>query len=254
MRFRVWLQWLYLLLTSIALSGAATADDIEVYTEEYPPYNYQDENDQVVGLATEKVRQVLDAAGFNYTIKVVPWRRAMHYATSKDNALIYTITRTPKRERKFDWLVPLADSSFFLFVRTEETRAVTPEALKRGDFSAACVSGDLSCDLISWTGIPEENITRVTNNFTGDFRMVIAGRADIYISDLAVDHRLRAQEGFGGDLTRPVMRLGNKAGFYLAAGVQVSEDIRRRVRAAYEALLAKKAYSRIDAAKLKPDS
>ncbi|TNE62368.1 MAG: transporter substrate-binding domain-containing protein [Alphaproteobacteria bacterium] len=231
----------------VALAGVARAGatDFIVYTEEYPPYNFATEDGGVAGLSTDRVRQVLDAAGLSYSIQLVPWARAMRNIANDDNAFIFSITRTPGREAGFDWLVPLAPSNYYLFVRTDETRPVTEENLKAGMFLAACVSGDLACEMVRWTGVPEDRIVAIGNNITSDFRMVIAGRADVYISDLSANANLRRQEGYADNLTRPAMRLGGKAGFYLAAGLNVPADVRNRVRAAYEALLATGNYEMI---------
>ncbi|WP_420429951.1 substrate-binding periplasmic protein [Kordiimonas sp.] len=224
----------------------ASADDVVVYTENYPPYNYLGNDGVVEGLATEKVHQVLEAAGLSYTIKLVPWARAMFYATTKKNTLIYTITRTPDREEEFDWLVPLAPSSFYLFVRADDPRSVSPETLLSGQFQAACVTGDLTCDLLGWTGIPKENIVVVANSRTEDFRMVVANRADIYVSDLAVNARLRRKEGFDPAITRPAMRIEGKAGFYLASGLGTDVTLRDKVRNTFLALEKTGRYQLVD--------
>ncbi|MFC3052618.1 substrate-binding periplasmic protein [Kordiimonas pumila] len=225
---------------------SAHADTMMVYTENYPPYNYMNENGEVVGLATENIRKVLDAAGLEYQIRLVPWTRAMYNAQTQKNALIYTITRTPKREEMFDWLVPIAKSNFYLFVRADETRSVTPETLRSGMFTASCVTGDLACDLLNWTDIGSNNIIPISKEGTGDFRMVIAGRSDIYLSDLAVNAQLRKQEGYSLDLTKPVMRLNGKTGLFLAAGTQVPENIRQNIKAAYQGLIAEGNYALVD--------
>jgi|GEM_PF-562835 len=230
------------LLVAQASAGAtepsAGEQTLTVYTEDYPPFNYAEPDGSVGGLATERVRQVLDAAGLTYEIKVVPWARAMNYARTRPDALIYTITRTPRREYGFDWLVLLAESNFHIYARADETRAVTRENLEAGMFTATCVSGDLSCELLVWAGVPVGNIIPIAKMGTGDFRMVVAGRADLYISDFAANRRLRKAEGYATNLTKPVMRLDSRAGFYLASGLNVPANVRARIKASYEKLKA----------------
>lgn len=226
----------FLFLFWASTASVVQADPLVIYTETYPPFNFLDEDGVVAGLATEKVRQVMDATGLDYTIKLTTWARALHFATTQDNALIYTLTRTPGRDPEFDWLVPLAPSNFYLFVRADEQRPVTLETIRSGMFRATCVSNDLGCELIRWTGIPEKNIITVFDNDTADFMMVIAGRADIYISDIAVNGLLRKSQGFNPAMTKPVLRLQGKTGFYLAAGMQVPENIRGQIMRAHQTL------------------
>ncbi|NVJ98039.1 MAG: transporter substrate-binding domain-containing protein [Alphaproteobacteria bacterium] len=222
------------------------ATDLVVYTENYPPFNFTEPDGTVGGFSTEKVRQVLDAAGLSYEIRVVPWARAVNFVQTQHNALIYTLTRTPKREHVYDWLVPLSDTNYYLFVRREETREVTPEALAAGVFTASCVSGDLACELLTSAGIPVKNITPIMTAEDGDFRMVLAGRADIYISDLAANKRMRRRAGYDPRLTKPVMRLRGDGGFYLASGPQVPLEIRTRIKDAYKTLMESGQYEMVD--------
>lgn len=237
------------LLHGLSVVRASDDEPLIVYTEDYPPFNYAKPDGSVGGLATERVRQVLDATGLKYEIKIVPWARAMNYARSKSNALIYTITRTPRREYGFDWLVLLAESNFHIFARADETRPVTRENLEAGMFTASCVSSDLSCELLVWAGVPVGNIIPIPQLGTGDFRMVLAGRADLYISDLAVNRRRRKAEGYAPDLTKPVMRLDSRAGFYLAAGLNVPMEVRARIKASYEQLKASGDYQLVSTEK-----
>lgn len=235
------------LLAAWFLTAAPVCGDpLIIYTENYPPYSYLGESGVVEGLATVKVRQVMDASGIDYEIRLVPWTRAVQYATTQNNSLIFSITRTPGREAKYDWLVPLADSNFYMFVRADEMRPVTEAALKAGKFTGSCVSNDLGCELFSWTGMPPENVIPVSSTETADFRMVIAGRADIYISDLSVNNRLRISHGFDPNLTKPVMRLTGKTGFYLASGKYVPDAIRAKIKLTYDQLTADGLYRIVD--------
>lgn len=248
MRHRLFAGVLFSVLWWGTGASHALESGLVVYTENYPPFNFENEDGTVGGLATERVRQVLDAAGFDYEIRVVPWARAVNNTQSQDNALIYTLTRTPKREPSYHWLVPLSESNFYLFVRREETREITPEGLSAGLYTASCVSGDLTCELLTWAGIPEENIIPITESGTGDFRMVVAGRADIYITDLAVNDRLRRAEGFDPRLTKPAMKLQGKSGFYLASGPNLPKETSAKIKAAHQALVDQGAYHLVNAA------
>lgn len=234
-----------LLLSVVARAGAT---ELVIYTEDYPPFSYADDNGDVIGAGTEKVRQVLDAAGITYSFRLMPWARAVLFAEMQPNALIYSMTRTPSREARYDWLVPIANADFQLFKRSDDERQVTFEAVRAGAFTGACVSGDLTCELLRYIGMPEEKLMVVTNNPTGDFRLVAAGRADLYVSETSVSDLRRTRDGFAENPTEPALRLGGHYGLYLAAGWQVPKIIRGKVRAAYENLLSNGRYDLINLA------
>jgi len=239
------MSWLLaLLLLPFGLQAKAVhAADVVIYTENYPPYNFADKDGKVKGLNTVKVRQVMDRSGLSYDFVVLPWARALRQASTEKNALIFSIARIPEREEHFDWLVPLAPSNFYLFARSDDMRPVTAEALRKGLFTAACVSGDVTCDLIRSLGIPGDKLIILTDRGTNDFRLVIAGRADLYMSDRNANARLRRMAGFDTKLTKPVFGIGDRAGFYLAAGAHVPADVRAKVRSAYLALVKAGEYS-----------
>ncbi|WP_262693900.1 substrate-binding periplasmic protein [Kordiimonas aquimaris] len=241
------------MLLSVALMCGAFrgvfAQDVVVYTEHYPPFNYLNENGEVDGLATAKVKQILDAANITYDIHMVPWPRAMQLSKTQDNALIYTITRTPSREKDFHWLVPFAPTNFHVYMRAGDNREMTSEALRAGAYTGSCIVSDISCELLAWIGMPTEKIIPNLKQSTGDFRMVIARRADFYVSEFVVNDQLRKLEGYDVSLTKPVMKLDVETGFYLAGSRELSTDVRNKIRTAYGALLDSGAYSLLDLTK-----
>lgn len=106
------------ILTSIVLlvvSLATKAVELQVVTEDLAPFNYVS-NGKVVGSNTLLIKHLLKSLNIKYTIKAYPWARSYQIALTQPNVLIYTINKTPHRERKFQWLgrFPLTtDISFF---------------------------------------------------------------------------------------------------------------------------------------------
>jgi polar amino acid transport system substrate-binding protein len=94
--------------------GLAWAQRLEVVTEQYPPYNYE-EDGKVKGVGTEVVEEVLREAKIEYNIKVLPWARALRMAEEKENVLIYCISRTEKREELYTWAGVIAPINFYIF-------------------------------------------------------------------------------------------------------------------------------------------
>jgi len=96
------------------LGGFVWAQFLEVVTEQYPPYNYE-EDGKVKGVGTEVVEETLKEAGIDYDIKVLPWARALKKAETKKNILIYCISRTEKREKLYTWAGVIAPINFYIF-------------------------------------------------------------------------------------------------------------------------------------------
>jgi len=107
---------------------------VMVVTEEFPPFNYT-EDGKVIGASTEIVKEVLNRANINYTIrpspmekgkkpytiKSYPWEKAYKIALEQSNVLIYSIVRTPKRENLFKWVDEIAPYNVYLYKMKNRT-------------------------------------------------------------------------------------------------------------------------------------
>ncbi|MGE9745806.1 hypothetical protein [Bdellovibrio bacteriovorus] len=73
----------FLVLFSMTVAESAPAvSHYQISTEDYPPYNHYDKNKSIVGLATNKVRKIMETSGFQYEIRLYPWLRAYNRALS----------------------------------------------------------------------------------------------------------------------------------------------------------------------------
>ncbi|WP_372769206.1 substrate-binding periplasmic protein [Pseudoalteromonas sp.] len=101
---------------------ASSKTELSVVTEEWRPFNYTDENGEIVGSSTIKVKAILDSLGYQYQIHSYPWVRAMEMAKTNTNTLLYSIFRTPERESLYQWVCPLmASVKIYLFHLKDRT-------------------------------------------------------------------------------------------------------------------------------------
>ena len=114
-------------LTGIILAGlcllagtSAWSQSLQIVTEEFPPYNYTD-NGQNAGMSTEVVVAACKAANLPTEIKVYPWVRTYEIAQTEPNTLIYSIARSPGREKLFQWAGTVAPAQSCLFALKSRT-------------------------------------------------------------------------------------------------------------------------------------
>ena len=86
------------------VSFAQAGQKLEVLTEDWAPFNYQN-NGKITGFSSEVVKAVLNEAEIPYQIRMGVWKGVYSRALSEPNILIYTISRTAEREDKIslDW-------------------------------------------------------------------------------------------------------------------------------------------------------
>lgn len=208
---------------------------VTIYTESFPPYNMRAENGTITGEATQLVRQIMDKSGLKYDIKLGPWTRALRNATTTDNSLIYSIARVPARDQLFDWLVPLLQEQYYLIGRKNDRRILTPTTIANGQFTAICMTEDISCWLLRSAGFPEKSIIRFASagGVTSAAAMMFSGRADFYPDTLYRYKHVFEGSSFDTDMVHPKVFLG-QLDFYLAAGKHLNPIIREQVIEAYD--------------------
>lgn len=103
--------FLYLILLMFTLTGRAQTAPLKIVTEFSPPHQII-ENEQVSGLATQKVQAILQQANVKAPIDIYPWARAYRKASNEPNTLIYSMAKTEERAPLFYWLAPVAQYKF----------------------------------------------------------------------------------------------------------------------------------------------
>ena len=63
-------------------------------------------NGQLVGLVTDKVREMMARARIDYRIVMLPWLRAYSMAQTQPNHCVFNTAHTPDRDKLFKWVEP----------------------------------------------------------------------------------------------------------------------------------------------------
>ncbi len=227
----------FILIFFFSPVGAQCAD-VVIYTENYPPYNYPDANGAVTGEATQLVHNVMRASGLSYEIRLLPWTRAMRNTMSDNNALIFSIVRSPEREEEFKWLVPIARDHYYLFGRANDNRPITAEHIRSGRHQVVCVFEDISCQLLRDFGLPDEAILEGIDITRADaMKLVQTGRVDFYVAGRIEFQANALNLGFDADTFGPRLYLDASMTLYLAAGKKIKPELEAAIVMGYERLL-----------------
>jgi len=114
------------------LSAISQNKKIEVYTELLSPYQTQDESGKLSGLSIDVFNALLELTGDTASINVMPWARAYQSVISTKNSMIFTIARTPNREKKFQWIGSIVENQSYFWGNKEhfKQKKLTFEELK----------------------------------------------------------------------------------------------------------------------------
>lgn len=126
-----------------ALAGAQAAAPLRLYTEDYPPFNWQDRaSGKATGLSADIVLELIQRAGMTASASVfVPWARGMAQTAATPNTCLYSTTRTPERETLFSWVGPIGRNEWVMFARRDARLSLHGLADAR-KFQVGTVIGD----------------------------------------------------------------------------------------------------------------
>lgn len=96
-------------LTVLGLCASpAMASELAVYSGVIPPYSYLD-GDKPKGIAVELFQEMAKVVGHSGKIHFLPWKRAVKTVEDAltEPALVLPLNRSPEREKRFSWVVPL---------------------------------------------------------------------------------------------------------------------------------------------------
>jgi polar amino acid transport system substrate-binding protein len=229
----------FLLMLLPLLPLLAAAQPLRIVTEELPPYNMT-VNGQVTGLGTEVVQAVLKEAGLAGTpIQAMPWARAYDIALNQENVLIYSITRTPQREKLFKWVGVIAPTHTFLFALNGRVPALKSLDDARR-YQIATVNGDAGEQYLTARGFAIGRNLQSSTRYELNYEKLKGGRVDLWISnELHAAHVVRQA---GDDPAATVQRvlalsdLSSEGGVDMAFSLKTPDEVVERARKALETL------------------
>lgn len=155
------------------------APQLSLYTEHNPPLTYLSADSQKIeGLVFIIVDEMLKRANINYTIELLPWKRALSLTRRSPNTCLFAMDRTPDRENKFLWVSPLYEGRWAFFKRPDSPLELESLA-DIAPYQIATVSGYASANALQETG--HERILNAGTNVDA-VRLLFHGRVDLLLT------------------------------------------------------------------------
>lgn len=167
-------------LLLLLLGPLAKAESYQVVTEEWAPYNYQ-EDDQLRGMSTEVVQAIMALTGDAFEIVLLPSMRATHQLQTRPKTIMYSLFRTPEREPLYKWVGPIVEESIYPYQLASAPQPIhSLEQLLRAPRITTRHAG-LVPDMLEALGL--KNVDRSATANHQLYRMLLAGRTDVIIGD-----------------------------------------------------------------------
>ena len=240
-------KYLLLMVSMILLPQSLLADlnKLRFITEEYPPYNYV-ENDTVKGLAVDLLEQafLMTAEGSlaRENIEVLPWARGYETTLQTPNSVLFSTTRTETRESLFHWVGPISKDRVVLMARKSSGITLDSiESINETDLQIAVIHEDVGAHRLQELGVDSARVRTAMTNFSA-LSMLSADRVDLWAYSEDVAFWLMDSHGFDKTEFESVYTL-SEADLYFALNLETDPALVSQLQQAVD--MAKGDHSRL---------
>lgn len=168
-----------LILIPYILFGLTTTgySKITFYTEEYKPFNYN-ENGQSKGMAIDILSRITDGKA---NAIFVPWARAFSKATKEKNTVVFSTSRTKDREDKFKWACPIYTDNLVLFTMKSGKYGKNLTVNEVKNLEIGVVSKSVGEDQALKVFNIKQNKLKKVSDYKLNIRKVMKGKIDGFI-------------------------------------------------------------------------
>lgn len=183
---------------------------LEWQTEDYPPYNYLNSSNELVGIFPEALTLIYTKLGINLNIKniaVVPWARLIHSMKRYPEYAAFSMISTVERSKKYK-LVPLpVVTKISIMALNQNFNEISNNSID--ELNIAVVRGDIGQDLLNSQKILAQQ-TETTSAFSM-LEMLIYERVDAIAYSEDVAYFQLEKLGLQNSTIKPIYSLNDKS-------------------------------------------
>jgi polar amino acid transport system substrate-binding protein len=218
----------------LASAGALAAPRLTILTEHAPPSSMLENGHtsgegKVIGVGSDKVREIMARTGIAFTIELQPWKRAYATTLARPDTCLFSTTRLPDRETLFKWIGPTDSAEWVLMGRADRHLSLHTLEDARG-LRIGTYYGDARDAYLRARGFKVEPAQSELLNP----RKLLQGRIDLWAASMRPGMPVLVQNGWGGRIV-PVL-VFNQTNVYLACNRSVPDALVASMNAAAEAM------------------
>lgn len=234
------------IILGILFCEIAFANQLKIVSTTYPPYNYELRG-EAAGYASQIINGFVSefnkSSGSETTIEFLPWTRTLHTAKNTPNTLVYSIARTPEREKQFHWIGRLLPMPVYLYKHKSRKDLVLTE---RHDSKLWHVGGVMSGAPTLCVEKQGYQIIHKTADLSVQLKMLARGRLDLLVFDSASIKSSLAALNFSYEDFEPVLFLPECSfDLYLALNIHSDAGLLKRVQRAWQVITRKGIVNRV---------
>ena len=147
------------IIPCFAADQAFSAKNLTYITEQFPPYNFQEEG-KLQGISVdllEKMWEKMDVNLNRSVIKLLPWTEGYQRTLDEKNTVLFSAARLPQREQHFKWAGPIGPIRNVLLAKKDKNLNITSaEDLKK--YKIGAIDEDSAVQMLQDKGVKEDDL------------------------------------------------------------------------------------------------
>ncbi len=167
--------WLVLCLLIVGRVASASTT-LSFLSEDNPPVNYPDGNQEPAGFSVELLNLVwIEMGEPRYPIHFMPWARAYFLTQKEQNTVLFATSRIPGREKLFKWVCPISFADVVLIGHRSHT---DKDARPLKELSIGVVRADIAEEVVTKQLPDKSNLVR-TRSVEQLLRLLERNKVDV---------------------------------------------------------------------------
>jgi polar amino acid transport system substrate-binding protein len=237
-------KW-FVLMCLLCVGTPCFGEKILILTENYKPYQYEDEQGNLTGFGVELVNMIFKEARIEMQdgkIRIYPWTRAYKMTLKDKNTAAFMTVRNNEREELFQWVGPLAPRKMWLY-KLRERKDIQIQTLEEAKQYKIGVYRSAQSDYLIELGF--QNLDIIPNEHL-NIRKLLGRRFDLMPSnELVMVSRLK-DLGVSQDTVEKVFVFDERFDYYLAVNLQTSDAIVHQLQVALKTIKDNGTYKRLE--------
>jgi polar amino acid transport system substrate-binding protein len=184
-------------------------------TEEYAPFNYQDEYGEAAGISVEILQSIFSRSGVKSApnVKVVSLVEGFQQAQQNSSTCLFSIVRTAEREPNYNWVGPFTKMTFVVYSKVDSNLSIaSAEDLNR--YRIGTVNHTIEYDLLVSQGVDSSKIV-LASTPTELLQMLQQGQIDAWAVGEFTGHYEINKAGLDTEQFEQVYTIGEKELYFI---------------------------------------
>ncbi|WP_448213736.1 substrate-binding periplasmic protein [Colwellia sp. MEBiC06753] len=236
----------YIAFFLLTINFATFAESIRVVTEDLPPLQIQQTDNSLSGAMVELITLILSEAELEGQIAIYPWARSYEIALTEPNTLIFSMLRSPSREQKFQWIGKIYQiDSFFMALKSRHDIQVSNKA-ELHQYAIGSIRHDLAEQYLLDNHFDPEKNLYLNKKYDALWHQLFQGRTDLVFTNSIIWRHEVESSGLDPEQLTTVYKVNDfSSDLYLAANVNTSPVVIKRLKAALENIKSDGRYQQI---------